>query len=207
MDTIGAVFLLISAITLAWSNRPAARGEQWPGSAAARFAAALMLLGFAVTAILHALVPDDEIVQTELLMRQLSLYAALPMLVCTHIAERLRYHLTRQMWGRIFLGWCVVFELARRADVLQWVLLATLVAGGVMLLLPMLHRDTSARLNLPRQQRFWYLTFPAMAWVLLHLSPDHTLSTSLTSLWLAILVGLLLLAQPVSYRLAADSEN
>lgn len=205
MDVIGALLLLASTLVLAWHNRPAARGEDWPGSAAARFAAALMLLGFAVTAILHALVPDEEIVQTELLMRQLSQYAALPMLVCTHLAERLRQHWTRQMWGRIFLGWCVVFELARRGAVLDWVLLVTLVAGGLTLVLPLLDRQRYGVDQLGRQQRFWFVTFPAMSWILLHLQPGHQLTTSMTSLWLALLTMILLLAQPVSTRMATTA--
>lgn len=203
MLIIADLLLLASSLLLAVSNRPAARGQQWPGSAAARFAAALMIVGYAVASLLYHSLHDHEIAQSELLMRQLAMYAALPMLVCTHLAERLRYHFTRQTWGRIFLGWCVVFELGRRSGVLEWVLLATLVVGGTALMLPFLLRQTERLTDFSRQQRFWFLTFPPMCWIILHLAPSNVLHSGLTSLWLAILLGLLMLAQPVSYRMAA----
>ena len=199
------LLLLVSSLLLTWHNRPAARGQQWPGSAAARFAAGLMIIGYAAASLLYHSSQsshDHEIASSELLMRQLALYAALPMLVSTHLAERLRYHFTRQTWGRIFLGWCVVFELGRRSGVLEWVLLATLVAGGTALLLPFLLRQLALFSDFGRQQRFWYLTFPPMSWIILHLAPANIAHSGLTSLWLAILLGLLMLAQPVSYRMA-----
>ncbi len=202
IEVVSSLALLVVAAVASWQNRPATKGNEWPGSAAGRFAAALMLFGLGVVDVLALLIgtdANDGLGRTQLLMSQLGLYAALPLLVSTHLAERLRQHWTRQTWGRIFLGWCVVFELGRRGDVLDSVALVTLIGGAVTLLLcwaPARLIPVSA--DQPGSSAASsYL--PLLLWgaaILSYLYGDHQ------SLVLPLALSALVLAQPESYRMA-----
>src|SRR5690606_41381176 len=122
--------LLAASALLLWLNRPAAH---WPGAAAARFAAAL------ITALYALLAPwqVSELATSQLLLQQLSLYAALPLLLSVTAATTLGYDWSRMIWGRVLLGWCVVFELCRRNDVLAECLQLEIMAGLVVTPLPL----------------------------------------------------------------------
>ncbi len=204
MSVIGALILLASAALLSWHNRPATGGE-WPGSAAARFAAGLMMLGYGVTAIL-ALWPDSDVGDSERLLRQLSLYAALPMVVSSHLAERLGHHWTRQVWGRIFLVWCVVFELCRRNEALDWALWLTLAAGVLALVLPLLLPGRLQHTPLTHQEKLLNLLAPLGLWlalsVMLLINENNLINSLAVTLWLGIGLTAFCLAQRVSYRMA-----
>lgn len=201
--------LVYASVWLSWHNRPASAG-QWPGSAAARFAAGLMLLGYGVSALLNQ-IPSLNLVSTELLMQQLSVYAALPILICSHLAERLGYNWTRQIWGRIFLAWCVVFELGRRNDVLDIILWVAVALGVLTLALPWLlpkRMETSEATPLTNAEQRMHLQFPVLIWLMLAatlLGGQAAINgTSLinTTLWLGVAALALNYAQRVSYRMA-----
>jgi hypothetical protein len=208
-----ALCLLAAALLSSWQNRPAT-ARQWPGSAAGRFAAGLILVGYGIASLLSSgLTPwlaGDALQQTDLLMQQLSLYAALPMLVCSHLAERLGHNWNRQIWGRIFLGWCVVFELARRSNTLDWVLILTLAAGLVTLLLPWLLHQTSTSTITNNKRRWQNVYFPLAAWLLLCIG-QATQSAILPAAQMAgLTLALIALhyAQPLSYQMASHhSQN
>lgn len=200
---IDALILLYAAAVLGWHNRPASAG-QWPGSAAARFAGGLMLLGYAISAVLN-LVPGLDLAQTELLMQQLGLYAALPMVVCTHLAERLGYHWSRQIWGRIFLVWCVLFELGRRNDVLDAMQWLTLVIGLATLALPWLmsKRLTQTDPVLTSHEKRLHMLLPLALWIMLSAIAvlQQPLSLNMT-LWVGVAVLAFNYSQRISYRMA-----
>lgn len=131
MIWLGSVLLLGASALLLWLNRPAAH---WPGAAAARFAAAL------ITALYALLAPwqVSELASSQLLLQQLSLYAALPLLLSVTAATAFGYDWSRMIWGRVLLGWCVVFELCRRNDVLAECLQLEILAGLLITLLPLI---------------------------------------------------------------------
>jgi len=202
MHIVVALALLLTSAVACWQNRPATKGNEWPGSAAGRFAAALMLLGLAVVELL-ALVIDD-VSQTQLLMTQLGLYAALPLMLSSQLAERLGQHWTRQTWGRIFPGWCVVFELGRRADVLDTVAIVTLVAGAVTLLLcwapATLLPGNTASSEAAEQSSAVNSYLPLLLWAAAAAAHIYWQGPEPVMLPLALLA--LILAQPESYRMA-----
>ncbi|MDP2504727.1 hypothetical protein Q8W32_03305 [Oceanobacter sp. 3_MG-2023] len=209
MMILAALCLLAAALVSSWQNRPAT-SRQWPGSAAGRFTAGLILVGYGITSLLTAWRTSDGVQHTALLMQQLSLYAALPMLVSSHLAERLGYNWNRQIWGRIFLGWCVVFELTRRSNVLEWVLIATLIIGLVTLLLPWILSALRQTDLTDGGKRSWQRAyFPVIAWLLL-CSGQATQSTTdpvvqMAGLTLALIA--LHNAQPLSYQMAKRGSD
>ena len=200
---VDALILLYASAILSWNNRPASAG-QWPGSAAARFASGLMLLGYGVSALLN-LVPAFDLARTELLMQQLGLYAALPMLICAHLAERLGYHWSRQIWGRIFLVWCVLFELGRRNELLETMEWVTLALGVVTLALPWLlpKRMQQGEEPLTAHEQRMHLFLPIGLWILLAIMLiSQTLADISSTLWVGAAVLAFNYAQRVSYRMA-----
>ncbi len=208
LTAIDALILLYASAILSWNNRPASAG-QWPGSAAARFASGLMLLGYGISALLN-LIPALDLARTELLMQQLGLYAALPMLICAHLAERLGYHWSRQIWGRIFLVWCVLFVLGRRntlPDTMEWV---TLALGVVTLALPWLlpKRMQQAGEPLSAHEQRMHLFLPIGLWVLLMVMLfSQTAADISTTLWVGAAVLAFNYAQRVSYRMACSETS
>ena len=109
-----SLVLLILSGALLWRSRPQA---QWSGENAARFAAAIIVFLFAI------LLPISypSLTTAQLLLGQLSAYAAAPLLLSVQVSSALNYQFSRMIWGRILLGWCVVFELLRHNQLLlQW---------------------------------------------------------------------------------------
>jgi len=115
----GSILLAALSGLLLWSSKPAAH---WSGMASARFAAGLILLIHALLSLSSNLIPAEG----QLIAEQLSLYAALPLLVATLLVNALGYQWSRLIWGRILLALCVVFELTRRAGELPALLWASL---------------------------------------------------------------------------------
>ncbi len=141
MTLAGSLFLLIMSGLLLWSSRP---GHSWSGIAAARFAAGLIMLLYALVS-LPLIQPGYRIT---LLLQQLSLYAALPLLSATLLIHALGYRWSRLIWGRILLVLCVVFELMRRFDELSLLLWITLAAAALSALLLIPHGRRNAPLAL-----------------------------------------------------------
>lgn len=125
MIGLTSLLLLVISATLLWFNRPT---TPWSGAAAARFAAGLITFLYA----LLAPWPKTELHTTQLLLEQLSFYAALPLLLSVALATHLGYIWSRMIWGRVLLAWCVVFELSRSNNVLAELLTALLVIGSVL---------------------------------------------------------------------------
>lgn len=122
MIWLTSLLLLCISTTLLWFNRPI---SEWSGAAAARFAAALISAIYAVLAPW----PNNALHSSQLLLEQLSLYAALPLLLSVALATHLGYDWSRMIWGRVLLAWCVVFELCRSNNVLDTLLLVLMVLG------------------------------------------------------------------------------
>jgi len=118
MQLVGSFALLLMSGLLLLSSRP---GGSWSGVASARFAAALIMLIQALLSLIPVALPYA----VTLLVQQLSLYAALPLLICTLITAAVGLHWSRLIWGRVLLALCVVFEIARRMNELHnWMLIA-----------------------------------------------------------------------------------
>ncbi|MAC48199.1 MAG: hypothetical protein CMI02_17265 [Oceanospirillaceae bacterium] len=148
MQLTGSIALLLMSGLLLWSSRP---GRSWSGAGSARFAAALIML---VQAVL-SLVPLDMPYSLRLLPQQLSLYAALPLLITTLITAALGFHWSRLIWGRLLLALCVVFEIARRINELHtWLLIAL----GVAFVAAVLHLKSDKK-NSPLAIVSWALLF------------------------------------------------
>ncbi len=162
MIWLTSLFLLLISVALLWWNRPAV---DWPGAAAARFAAALITALYAVLAPLR----HSELSTTQLLLEQLSLYAALPLLLSVALAVSLGFDWSRMIWGRVLLVWCVVFELCRRNNVLPEFMTLMLASGFVILALPPL-------LQLRHTRRFpgALPLLPPAGWLVLTLAALHT---------------------------------
>lgn len=205
---VGSLALLAISLWLTISNRPG--NGNWPGSAASRFAAGLICLGYAVNSLIHLWI--QPLPDSLLLMQQLSLYAALPIVVSSHLAERLQKHWSRQIWGRIFLGWCVVFELARRNNGLELVLLISIGLGLFALwlaivTLPGLSTNRDALADMSNREKLWQMGIPLIALVGLFVDAQHTLTDVRAPLWLATALAMFCLAQPVSYRMASVNDD
>jgi hypothetical protein len=124
----GSILLAALSGLLLWSSKPSAH---WSGIASARFAAGLILLIHALLSLSGNLIPAEG----QLIAKQLSLYAAVPLLVATLLINALGYQWSRLIWGRILLALCVVFELTRRAAELPALLWASLAVAGISALL------------------------------------------------------------------------
>jgi len=105
-----AMMLLLVSAWLCLQQRPNNSAQtEWRGASAARFAAGLLLLCAAVAGLLQRVL--DLPPEAGLLLQQLSLYAALPLLVVVLATDALGYQWSRMIWGRLLLALCVVFEL------------------------------------------------------------------------------------------------
>jgi len=115
---------IISAGALLFTSRPA---NNWSGSSAALFCAALLVALSGATLIT---IPGSE---GQLLMEQLALFAAVPMISAVLLLSATPLQWDRPAWGRVLLGVCAVFELARRSDVLQeWLIVVLVLAIGAL---------------------------------------------------------------------------
>lgn len=182
MIWLTSLFLLLTSAALLWWNRPAA---QWSGAAAARFAAALITALYAVLAPLQ----HGDLGTTQLLLEQLSLYAALPLLLSVALATSLGLDWSRMIWGRVLLVWCVVFELCRRNNVLPEFMTLMLIAGVLILILPLL-------LQLRHARRFpgALPLLPPTGWLVMTLAVISTTLQHNTTLWLGTALLLLFVA-------------
>ncbi|MGB1090984.1 MAG: hypothetical protein ACPGYX_02580 [Oceanobacter sp.] len=213
---VGSVALLFVALDLLIRNRPAtnraegASQSNWPGAPAARFAAGLIAFTYAAISLVHWQI--TPMADALLLMQQVSLYAALPTLVSTHLAERLQINWSRQIWGRIFLGWCVVFELARRNDALTLVLLSAIAIGIFALWIaivpiPGLKVNRDALKGMTNNQRLWQIGIPLVTWIALIMDAQTELSQYKAPLWLATALVVWTMSQQVSYHLAIKYDS
>ena len=124
--------LLASATGLLVAHRPVA---EWSGRSAALFCAGLLL----TLAAASGLVSLNA--QADVLLQQLATYAALPVLAAVLLADTAGVTCQRPAWGRVLLGICALYELMRRAGMLDYLLLGTTVAGGSALLLMLARRQ------------------------------------------------------------------
>jgi 4-amino-4-deoxy-L-arabinose transferase-like glycosyltransferase len=151
-----AMMLLLVSAWLCLQQRPEKETQtEWRGASAARFAAGLLLL-CAAAAELFQLPPAAT-----LLLQQLSLYAALPLLIIVLGAQALGYQWSRMIWGRVLLALCVVFELCRRNNQLD-ALLITIAAAAVIALLLALWKLAKIRIWLAAQL---IMACGALAWI------------------------------------------
>lgn len=151
-----AMMLLLVSVWLCLQQRPNNSAQtEWRGASAARFAAGLLLL-CAAAAELFQLPPNAT-----LLLQQLSLYAALPLLVVVLATDALGYQWSRMIWGRLLLALCVVFELCRRNNQLD-ALLMTIAAAAVIALLLALWKLAKIRIWLAAQL---IMACGALAWI------------------------------------------
>ncbi len=162
MDPLfAALMLLLVSAWLCLQQRPNQQQPnggikaEWRGESAARFAAGLLLLCAAAAELLQ-LPPAAT-----LLLQQLSLYAALPLLIIVLGAQALGYQWSRMIWGRVLLALCVVFELCRRNNQLD-ALLITIAAAAVIALLLALWKLAKIRIWLAAQL---IMACGALAWI------------------------------------------
>ena len=137
MTIISALALLLVGLLWLIVSRPQ---PVWRGEAAAQFSASIILLPAALLALANAIgVNGDSWVQANMVLQELSLYAALPLLSLVLLSQAARiwgspYDWERMIWGRILLGVCVMYELCRRSDVLPEMLITfALLTSAVML--------------------------------------------------------------------------
>lgn len=173
MIWLTSLLLLIISAALLWLNRPT---RDWSGAAAARFAAGL------ISALYAALAPwpNTALHTAQLLLEQLSLYAALPLLLSVALATHLGYDWSRMIWGRVLLAWCVVFELCRSINVLDTLLLVLMLLGTCIFCLFWLQ---------PKQQTRLRAVLLSCAWLIL---TALTFTLSISSSLLLFLCWLLL---------------
>ncbi|WP_369985570.1 hypothetical protein [Thalassolituus sp.] len=127
-----SVLFLVTGLVLGWLSRPRA-GEVLQGEQAADLCAALLLTLYGSLLLIS---PYWQHAETLLLLQGLSWYAALPLLALVGLARFAQSVSSlpswdRVVWGRILLALCVVFELTRRANELDWILLTSLAVGGL----------------------------------------------------------------------------
>ena len=131
-----AVLLLISAL-FCWCARPIP-GSEWSGEKAADFAAGLIISVAAGGEIFSAVSGNDA---AGTLLYGLAWYAAFPLVVFVRTMQAAQVsgagkncYWDRVIWGRILLVLCVVFELARRNDVAEYIPAISALIGALSLL-------------------------------------------------------------------------
>lgn len=131
-----AVLLLTSAL-FCWCARPIP-GTEWSGEKAADFAAGLIISVAAGGEIFSAVSGNDA---AGTLLYGLAWYAAFPLVVFVRTMQAAQVsgagkncYWDRVIWGRILLVLCVVFELARRNDVAEYIPAISALIGAISLL-------------------------------------------------------------------------
>lgn len=124
-----AVALTLLSATLVWLFKPQAE-QNWQGSSAAYF---MVGLAGACYGFISLIAPEQQSTLS-LMLEQLCLYAALPLLVAVEAANFFNKQWSRQIWGRILLAIAATFELCRRNNVLDEMLWVTLALGALALL-------------------------------------------------------------------------
>ena len=132
-----AVLLLISAL-FCWGARPIPETE-WSGEKAADFAAGL-IIGVAAGGEIFSAITGNGAAGT--LLYGLAWYAAFPLIVLVRTVQAAQVagagencYWDRVIWGRILLVLCVVFELARRSEVAEFIPTISAITGSVSLLI------------------------------------------------------------------------
>lgn len=130
LSMLSAVALTLIGAGLVWLNKPA-HSQSWQGEQAAYFMVGLAgaCLGF------MSLILPPQPSTLGLMLEQLCLYAALPLLASVEFSKLIKRDFSRQVWGRILLAIAAVFELCRRNNVLDEMLLITLGIGAVVFIL------------------------------------------------------------------------
>ena len=133
----GSLLLLLVSALFCWSARPSSQKE-WSGEKAADFAAGLIIAVAAGGEIFGAATGNDA---AETLLYGLAWYAALPLVVLVRTMQAAQVmgageycYWDRVIWGRILLVLCVVFELARRSGVAEFIPALSAIIGTVSLL-------------------------------------------------------------------------
>jgi len=133
----GSLLLLLVSALFCWSARPTSHNE-WSGEKAADFAAGLIIAVAAGGEIFSATTGNDA---AETLLYGLAWYAAFPLIVLVRAAQAAQTmgageycYWDRVIWGRILLVLCVVFELARRSDVAEFIPAISAVIGTASLM-------------------------------------------------------------------------
>jgi hypothetical protein len=133
----GNLLLLLVSALFCWSARPSSQKE-WSGEKAADFAAGLIIAVAAGGEIFSAATGNDA---AGTLLYGLAWYAAFPLVVLVRTIQAAQVmgageycYWDRVIWGRILLVLCVVFELARRSDVAEFIPALSAIIGTVSLL-------------------------------------------------------------------------
>lgn len=127
---LSALAATLMGAALVRYNRPL-KTREWLGSAAVYFMLGLAALAWGFIALL---LPEQEH-DLKLMLQQLCLYAGLPLIACLELSAVAKRQWSRAVWGRILLAIAATFELCRRANMLEHMLLATLFLGAVALLI------------------------------------------------------------------------
>ncbi len=133
----GSLLLLLVSALFCWSARPSSQKE-WSGEKAADFAAGLIIAVAAGGEIFSAVTGNDA---AGTLLYGLAWYAAFPLIVLVRTVQAAQVmgageycYWDRVIWGRILLVLCVVFELARRSGVAEFIPAISAVIGAASLL-------------------------------------------------------------------------
>lgn len=131
MVVISALALTLLSAAYIWLHKPQSeKPEQvWSGIAAAYFLVGLVGASFGFL----RLIAPEQPGQLSLMLEQLTLYAAVPLVACIQAAQAAGLNWSRQIWGRILLAVAATFELCRRADVLHEMFIVGLALGAVAL--------------------------------------------------------------------------
>lgn len=136
LSMMSALVAALAGAGLIWRYKPKANND-WPGSDAAYFIVAVAVASFGFMQLIT--LQQSSLSQSQstlvLMLEQLSLYAAIPLLACIELAKLAKRQWSRQIWGRILLAIAATFELCRRNDVLNEMLWVSLAIGTLALLL------------------------------------------------------------------------
>ncbi|WP_300433434.1 hypothetical protein [uncultured Thalassolituus sp.] len=166
---------LASSLAIFWFARKQA-GRPLSGEQAADLCAALLLSLYGALSLLAHWWQHPETLH---ILQGLSWYAAVPLMVLVSLlrAAQTVTSLTawdRVVWGRILLALCVVYELARRSEVLEWIPVVTMICGfGASLMIAMAYRHAVSFLALLA----WGI---AGAWSYLQVPPAESVVLSMT---------------------------
>lgn len=129
LAVISALALTLVGAALLWQHKPL-QEQEWSGSSAVYFMVGLASAGFGFM----SLIAPNHSSTVSLMLEQLCLYAALPLLVALEAANFFKRQWSRQIWGRVLLAIAATFELCRRNNVLDEMLWVTLAIGAMALL-------------------------------------------------------------------------
>lgn len=131
---ISDLALLALSLAFSWVSRPS-QSTEWSGERAADFASGLIIT-LAAGGSLFGTMTGNLAAMT--LLSGLAWYAAMPLIVLVRVAQAastlgMPSTWSREIWGRILLVQCVIFELARRSELAFMIPQVTLIAGLIAL--------------------------------------------------------------------------